>query len=133
MAGVAARSFDDPSETRTPSKSRVDVVEINGLKAARLTLEPGWRWSECIKPVVGTESCQAKHFGAAISGKMHVVHDDGTEVDISAGNAYTIDPGHDAWVVGDETFVGYEFESPTAASFAKNVAEHAAATTGHIS
>ncbi|CAM3909068.1 cupin domain-containing protein [Smaragdicoccus niigatensis] len=133
MAGVKARSFDSPDETRSPEKTRVDVVDVNGQKAARLTAQPGWKWSECIKPVVGGDSCQAKHFGVVISGQMHIVHNDGSEADITPGSAYVIEPGHDAWVVGDETFVGYEFESPTAASFAKNVAEHAAATAGHIS
>lgn len=119
MSGVASRNFDSPDETRTPPKTRVDVVDVNGAKAARLTAQPGWRWSECIKPVVGGDSCQAKHFGVVVAGAMHIVHNDGTEADIAAGDAYSIEPGHDAWVVGAQTFVGYEFESPTAATFAK--------------
>ncbi len=119
MSGVVSRNFDSPDESRTPAKTRVDVVDVNGSKAARLTAQPGWKWSECIKPVVGGDSCQAKHLGVVVSGRMHVVHDDGSEIDIAAGDAYAIDPGHDAWVIGDEAFVGYEFESPTAATFAK--------------
>jgi hypothetical protein len=85
-----------------------------------MTAQPGWKWSECIKPVVGTESCQAHHVGTVISGSMHVVHEDGTEQTITAGDAYVIEPGHDAWVTGNEDFVGLEFDSRTAASFAKN-------------
>jgi hypothetical protein len=84
-----------------------------------MTLQPCWRWSECIKPVVGTDSCQALHIGTVLSGRMHIVHDDGTEADIGPGDAYRIAPGHDAWVVGDEPVVGYEFESTTAATCAK--------------
>jgi hypothetical protein len=60
----------------------------------------GWRWSECIKPIVGGERCQARHVGLLQSGTMHVVHDDGTEQEIAPGHAYVIEPGHDAWVVG---------------------------------
>jgi len=119
MAGVTVRNFDSPDETRTPEKTKVDVVDLGGVKAGRLTAQPGWRWSECIKPVVGTESCQAHHVGVIISGRMHMVHDDGTEGEAGPGDAYVINPGHDAWVVGDEAVVAYEFDTTTAASFAK--------------
>ena len=78
--------------------------------AARLAFEPGWRWSECIKPVAGTESCQVRHVGVVHSGRIAVKHEDGTELQIGPGEAYVIEPGHDAWVVGDEGFVGFEFE-----------------------
>ena len=89
-------------------------------KAARMTLQPGWRWSESIKPIVGTESCQARHVGVVVSGKLHIKHDDGTEGEPGAGDAYVIEPNHDAWVVGDEAFVAYEFDSTTAGTKAKS-------------
>ena len=119
MAGLHVRAFDSPDETRTPDKTHVDVVKMGGNTAARLTLEPGWKWSESIKPVAGTESCQVRHVGVAQSGRIHVSHEDGSEGEIGAGEAYVIEPGHDAWVVGDEPFVGFEFESPTAEVYAK--------------
>ncbi len=119
MAGLVVGDFESPDETRKPDKTRVDVVKMGGNTAARLTLEPGWKWSECVKPVVGTESCQVRHVGVVQSGTMHVTHEDGTEGEIGPGEAYVIEPGHDAWVVGDETFVGFEFESPTAEVYAK--------------
>jgi hypothetical protein len=50
---------------------------------------------------------------------MAIAHEDGTEQEIRAGQAYVIEPGHNAWVVGDEPFVGFEFEAPTAEEFAK--------------
>ena len=119
MAGVQSRDFDSPDETRTPDKTRVEVVRMGTTTAARLTFEPGWRWSECIKPVAGTDSCQARHVGLASKGRMVIRHEDGTELEIGAGDAYVIEPGHDAWVVGDEGFVGYEFESSAAEEYAK--------------
>ena len=119
MAGVVARDFDSPDETRTPDKTNVAVVRMGGSTAARLTLEPGWRWSECIKPVVGTDSCQVRHVGIAQSGRLGIRHDDGTDVEIGAGQVYVIEPGHDAWVVGDAPFVGFEFESRAAEEYAK--------------
>jgi hypothetical protein len=119
MAGLQVRAFHAPDETRTPDKTRVDVVRMGGTTAARMTLEPGWKWSECVKPVAGTETCQARHVGVAQSGRIHVTHEDGTEGEIGPGEAYVIEPGHDAWVVGDETFVGFEFESRSAEEYAK--------------
>ena len=119
MAGVEARAFDSPDETRTPEKTRVDVVRMAGASVARLTLEPGWTWADCIKPVAGTDSCQARHVGLVQSGRMHVTHDDGTEQDLGPGDAYVIEPGHNARVDGDEAFVGFEFESKAAEEFAR--------------
>lgn len=111
MAGITTKSFDSPDETRTPPKTRVEVVRLGASSAARFTFQPGWRWSEAIKPVVQTESCQARHVGAIVSGRLHVIHTDGSEGDAGPGDAYIIEPGHDAWVVGNEPVVAFEFES----------------------
>ena len=119
MAGIEKGAFDSPDETRAPDKSKIDVVKLGNTSAARVTFQPGWKWSECIKPVVGTDSCQARHVGTVVSGQLHVVHEDGTEEDAVPGEAYVIEPGHDAWVVGDQPFVAFEFESSTAAEYAK--------------
>jgi hypothetical protein len=119
MAGVQSRDFGSPDETRTPEKTQVDVVRMGATTVGRFAFEPGWRWSDCIKPVAGTESCQARHVGVVHSGRLAVKHEDGTEVEIGAGEAYIIEPGHDAWVVGDERFVGFEFESRSAEDYAK--------------
>ena len=119
MAGVEKRSFDSPDETRTPDKTRLDVVRIGGTSAARLTLEPGWRWSQCVKPVAGTERCQHRHVGVVQSGTMRVTHDDGTVVELSPGEVYVIEPGHDAEIVGEDRFVGFEFEPQAAESYAR--------------
>jgi hypothetical protein len=117
MAGVESRNMDTPDEVRRPDKTTVEVVNVGGNEVGRLTFQPGWRWSECIKPVVGTDSCQVEHLGYSFSGRMHVEHEDGSAVEIGPGEAYVIAPGHDAWVVGDEPFVGVEFKS--AATYAK--------------
>jgi hypothetical protein len=119
MAGVHELDFDSPDETRTPEKTQVDVVHVGNTTAARLTFQPGWRWSECIKPVVGTESCQLLHVGVAQSGRLAVKHEDGTEIELGPGRVYAIEPGHDAWVVGDEPFVCYEFEPRSAETYAR--------------
>ena len=119
MPGLTAKQFDSPDETRTPDKATMQVLDLGSVKAARLTAQPGWRWSECIKPVVGGDSCQAHHIGVIISGTMHVVHNDGTEGDITAGDGYEIEPGHDAWVVGNSPVVAYEFDSTTAQTYAR--------------
>jgi hypothetical protein len=119
MAGVRTLDFDSPDETRTPDKTRAQLVRVGSTTVSRLTLEPGWRWSECIKPVAGTDSCQIRHVGIVQAGAMHVVHDDGTEEDLRPGEVYIIEPGHDARVVGNEPFVGFEFESRAAEEYAR--------------
>jgi hypothetical protein len=113
------KNFDTPDETRTPDKTAVHVVALGDVQAARMTFQPGWRWSECVKPVAGTDSCQARHVGVMVAGRLGVRQDDGSEAEVGAGDAYVIEPGHDAWVIGDEAAVGYEFESKTAATYAR--------------
>ena len=119
MGEFASKSFDKPDETRSFEHGRVDVIHLAGSSAAQATFEPGWRWSTDVKPVAGTDSCQAHHVGYALAGALHVVTGGGDEFDIGPGDAYEILPGHDAWVVGDDTFQGLEFQSQTAESYAK--------------
>ena len=116
MAGVQLLDFDSPDETRAPEKTQVDVVRLGDTTAARFAFEPGWRWSECVKPVVGTESCQV----VVQSGRLAVRHEDGSEAEVGPGQAYVIEPGHDAWVIGDERFVALEFESRSAEQYARS-------------
>jgi hypothetical protein len=106
-----AKNFDQPEETRSFESGRLDLLELAGNKVGRSNLQPGWRWSTSVKPIVGTDTCQVAHVGYAVSGRLHVTTDDGTEIDIEPGDAYELAPGHDAWVVGNEPFVGVEFES----------------------
>ena len=117
MPGVERRDFSAPDETRTPDKTTVELVDLAGGQIGRYTFDPGWRWSECIKPVVGTDSCQVEHIGYAVSGTMHVTHADGSEGEVTSGDVYRIAPGHDAWVVGSEPAVLVEFQG--AADYAK--------------
>jgi quercetin dioxygenase-like cupin family protein len=106
-----AKSHEKPDETRTPDKTRVEIVRLEGFTIGRFTLQPGWRWSQCIKPVVKTDSCQVSHAGYVVSGSITVRMSDGTQKTVGAGESYTIPPGHDAWVEGNQPFVGIEVMS----------------------
>jgi hypothetical protein len=110
MPGVESRSFEYPDETRTPDKTTVELVNLAGGQIGRYTFQPGWRWSECIKPVVKTDTCQVEHVGYVVSGRLHVEHEDGSSGEATTGDVYRIAPGHDAWVVGDAPAVLVEFQ-----------------------
>lgn len=112
-----AKSHDKADEVRAPDKTKVEIVRLPGFTIGRLTVQPGWRWSECIKPIAGTDSCQVAHVGHAISGRLVVRMNDGKHKTIAAGESYTIPPGHDAWVEGKEPYVCVEVMS--AEQFAK--------------
>jgi hypothetical protein len=111
MGKAATKRFETPDETRELEHGRIDIVHLAGSTAAHVTFEPGWRWATDIKPLVGTDSCQAHHVGHCVAGSLHVVTDEGSEFDIGAGDAYEILPGHEAWVVGDATYSALEFQS----------------------
>lgn len=106
---MEVKSFNKPDEVRTPPKTKIEVVKVGDSTVMRATFEPGWKWSECIKPIAGTNSCQAPHVNYVISGRMKVVMDDGTEMEMGAGDAADIPPGHDAWVIGNEPCVAIDF------------------------
>ena len=99
------RSFAAPDETRTFEAGRLDLLKIGGAEIGRLTLQPGWRWSKHVKPIVGTELCEAPHFQYHVAGTLHVVMADGTAFDAVSGEVTALPQGHDAWVVGDEPVV----------------------------
>ena len=120
MAGVQKKNLDTTAdETREFGQGRMQTATIGDFKVARLLLEPGWKWSEHVRPLAQTDSCQVRHTGYAIAGQLKVVMDDRTEVEIGAGDAYVIEPGHDAWVVGDEPFFGIDVSTETVEEFAK--------------
>ena len=103
------KSFSKPDETRPFPKGKLEVVNIAGTTLGRATFEPGWKWSESVKPIANTESCLAPHLGYFLSGRMHVIMDDGSEIEYGPGEACSIPPGHDAWIVGNETCVVVDF------------------------
>jgi hypothetical protein len=104
-----AKSFDTPDETRTFASGKLDIVEIGGTAIGRATFQPGWKWSESVKPIAGTNSCKAQHLGYFVSGSMTVVMDDGTRLTYKAGDVMSIPPGHDAWIEGNEPCVAIDF------------------------
>jgi hypothetical protein len=104
------KSINKPEETRSFEKGKVELVTIGGIQVGRATLQPGWKWSQHVKPIANTDSCQAPHFQYQISGTMVVVMDDGTKIESKAGDFTNFPPGHDAWVVGNEPVVVVDFQ-----------------------
>ncbi len=105
------RRFSEPSDVRTIPRGRIDVVELDDTVVGRMTYEPGWRWSEDVKPIAATETCQYHHLGVTLSGRLRAQMLDGTELEVGPGDVFEIPPGHDAWVVGDEPWVSVDFEA----------------------
>ncbi len=107
---VEVKNFDSPDETRPfEGKGQADIVDVGGNVVGRGVFEPGWRWSENVKPIAKTDSCQAHHLGYCISGGMTVYMEDGSEREIGPGDVFDIPPGHDAVVTSDEPCVQLDF------------------------
>jgi quercetin dioxygenase-like cupin family protein len=109
MANAEKKSLESPDDTRNFEKGKVELVNVGGGAVGRYTFEPGWKWSKHVKPIAGTDLCQAAHFLYQISGRMHVVMADGSEFEAGPGDVGIIPPGHDAWVVGNETVTGIDW------------------------
>lgn len=110
MGGIDAKSFDDPDEVVTFDLGRVELVNLGSLGIGREILQPGWRWSTHIKPIVGTEWCEFRHVAVLISGRIHVETSSGESRDFGPGDVIDMAPGHDAWVVGDEPSTSIDFQ-----------------------
>jgi quercetin dioxygenase-like cupin family protein len=109
-APMEKKSMNSPDETRTFGKGKLELTTFkNGTTIGRITLEPGWIWDKCVKPIVKTNSCEAPHTQYMISGHIKVVMDDGSEEEFGPGNTAVVPPGHNAWVVGNEPVVGIDF------------------------
>ena len=115
MGAMIRKSIDSPEETRPfqDGKGHLDLVSLQGAPVGRATFEPGWQWSKHVKPIAGTDSCEAAHTGYFISGRMKVVMDDGEEMEFGPGDFMRAAPGHDAWVVGDEPCVVIDWDGYT--------------------
>ena len=110
MSKAELRGFGKPEEVREFPKGRLELVTIGGATVGRAILQPGWRWSTSVKPIAGTQSCEAPHFQYHVSGVLKVVMDDGTELDCRPGDVSLLPSGHDAWVVGNEPVVVIDFQ-----------------------
>src|SRR5262245_12898073 len=103
---LRSKSFDDPDSVRRLGHGTGSFVELGrGLTIGRAVLEPGWRWAIDLKPGVGTRSCQVHHLQLILSGRLGVLMDTGDEHVFGPSSVVDLPPGHDAWVVGDETLV----------------------------
>ncbi|MDX6255407.1 MAG: hypothetical protein QOJ11_1741 [Frankiales bacterium] len=112
MTGITRMSLDSPEEVRPfeGGTGRLELVNVKGGAVGRATFLPGWRWSEHIKPIAKTDSCEAAHLGYFISGRMKVVMNDGEETEFGPGDFGIIPPGHDAWVLGSEPCVVIDWQ-----------------------
>ena len=103
------KGFDSPDEVREFPNGRVEILRIGGGEVGRLICQPGWRWSNDVKPIAQTASCEAPHFQYHVSGRLAIRMDDGTEFIAGPGDLTSLPSGHDAWVVGDEPVVVVDF------------------------
>lgn len=117
MANSELKKMSTPDETRKFGNGQMDLVNIGGGTVGRATFQPGWKWSNDVKPIAKTELCEAPHFMYQISGRMHIEMKDGTVVEVGPGDVAVISPGHDAWVVGHEPVVAVDWSG--AANYAK--------------
>jgi class 3 adenylate cyclase len=102
MAEAVSKSFDRPDEVVDFPRIRTSIVELGDLTIGRQVSEPGWRWSEHVRPTVGGAWCQARHVGFVVSGRFGIELPDETRYEFGPGHVFDIPPGHDGYTIGDE-------------------------------
>jgi mannose-6-phosphate isomerase-like protein (cupin superfamily) len=109
MTEVILKRFDTPDETRESSRGGLRRSIFPGATIGRAIYEPGWKWSEHVGAALGAKSCPVEHVGMVVSGRAVAAMDDGRIIEMRPGDVFYIPPGHDSWVVGDETYVSLHF------------------------
>jgi len=110
MMEVILRRFEQPDEVREFEKGRFELIRIAGLTIGRATYQPGWRWSEHVRPMAGTEFCEVEHVGLVLSGRATAAMKNGPVVELAPGSVFHVPAApHDSWVVGDEPYVSLHF------------------------
>lgn len=116
---LEVKTIEKPDERRDFPRGHIEALHLTGLDFAVGTFEPGWRWTESVRPIVGTDTCEVPHRGIMARGRIRVRMDDGAEAEIGPGDVYVVSPGHEAWVVGDEPAVLYDVAGEMATEYAK--------------
>jgi class 3 adenylate cyclase len=124
VEGIVARRFDKPDETVTFEHGRVDLVRIGSMAVSHEVLEPGWRWSVHVKPIVGTDWCEFHHVAYLLEGRIGVITAAGEYGEVAAGDIADIAPGHDAWVIGDEPAISINFQGVAGFAVPPEAGEH---------
>ncbi|WP_405719071.1 cupin domain-containing protein [Streptomyces sp. NBC_01537] len=118
---IEVKNTGKPDERRDFPRGHLDVLDLTGLNFGVATFDTGWRWSESLREIAGTDSCQTHHNGYVLQGHLRIRMDDGEEADVGPGDVFVVPPGHDAWVLGDEQVMVFDF--------AGGMAEYAKAKT----
>ncbi len=106
---VILKRFEQPDEVRTFSNGKFELVTLGGMTIGRATYEPGWKWSVDVGGPMGQTSCHVEHVGMVVSGRATAAMDNGDVIEMQAGDIFYIPPGHDSWVVGEESYVSLHF------------------------
>lgn len=114
MSKLQRRTFGDADDVREIPFGRLETYDLGDMRVGRSIMQPGWRWSESIKPIARTELCEFHHVGLCVSGSCRIRTREGAELLVEAGQFYEIPPGHDSWVVGDEPWVTIDWFPSTA-------------------
>jgi class 3 adenylate cyclase/mannose-6-phosphate isomerase-like protein (cupin superfamily) len=120
MARLQHKRVDHPDEVRPYPLGQNEIFEMDDFVVGRMVHEPGWQWSQHVRPIAGTDRCMYHHLGYVVSGRLHVTLEDGSEAEIGPKEVFEIPPGHDAAVVGDEPWIAIDFRG--ARSYARPLA-----------
>ena len=115
---MTLKRFDAPDSTRNFANGRFDGVTIGEMTIGRAAYEPGWIWSRDVGAALGQTRCEIEHHGMVLSGAATAEFEDGTVIEMRAGDLFYIPPGHDSRVVGDEPYVSLHFSG--AENYAKS-------------
>ena len=110
MLDIILKNFKNPDEVRVFEKGKFELVKLPNMTIGKATYKPGWKWSQDVSPLAGTEFCEVEHLGMVVFGSATVAFKNGTIHTLKEGDLFYVPPEpHDSWVVGDEQYVSLHF------------------------
>lgn len=110
MAKIQKKSLDSsPDETRTFEKGKIELANLGDVYNRSSSIGTRLELGKMCETNCKNRQLSSTHTQYIISGRIKVVMDDGAEEEFGPGDAAVIPPGHNAWVVGDESVVGIDF------------------------
>ena len=110
MLDIILKNFKNPEEVRVFEKGKFELVKLPNMTIGKATYKSGWKWSQDVSPLAGTEFCEVEHLGMVLSGSATVDFKDGKIHRVKKGDLfYVSSKSHDSWVLGDEDYVSIHF------------------------
>src|SRR5271155_192520 len=87
---IKKKNYSSTDEIQKLPKAIIETITIGNSIIKRITHNPGWKWSQDVKPLVGMDSCPNHHLFYVLSGRLAIVMTDNKKDELIPGDIVDI-------------------------------------------